>query len=247
MTQPVPVENARKEKPGTAPAKTPRHSVSFAFYKLDDEFRKLDDAKRATALRRFLGYLETWSKKIQLHAYSTAGTRADTDFLLWRISPDINDFNAMTVELKKLEIGPYLKTPYSFLAMTRKSMYVDQHQHPGQEGIRLQIEPTESKYLFIYPFVKTHDWYQLPMEERQKMMNEHIEVGHKFPSVKLNTTYSYGLDDQEFVVAFETDFPEDFLELVMHLRTGKARPYTERDTPIFTCIKKPFKDLCAEL
>jgi chlorite dismutase len=74
------------------------------------------------------------------------------------------------------------------------------------------------------------------------MMDEHIEIGHRYPSVKLNTTYSFGLDDQEFVVAFETDKPEDFLDLVMELRMAEASRYTERDTPIFSCIMKSLKE-----
>ena len=233
-------------KSSDATEKIARHYVSFAFYKIENKFRRLEDAKRGAAIGQFQELLDAWSKKIQLHAYSTAGTRPDADFMLWKISPDMSHFNSMAVEIRKSAIGSYLETPYSFLAMTRKSMYVDKHRHPGQEGTRLQIEPTESKYIFVYPFTKTHGWYQLPMEERQKMMTEHIEAGHKFPTVKLNTTYSYGLDDQEFVVAFESDHPDDFLDLVMALRTGQSRPYTERDTPIFTCIKKSFKDLCGE-
>lgn len=245
MTQPTPAENPVS---GDAAAGAPpaRHYVSFAFYKIENEFRRLPKTKHAAAGKEFLKFLEAWGKKIQLHAYSTAGTRGDTDFMLWRISPDIANFNRMSVDMRKTVLGTYLETPHSYLAMTRKSMYVDKHRHPGQEGTRLQIEPTESKFIFIYPFVKTHDWYQLPMEERQKMMNEHIETGHRFPSVKLNTTYSYGLDDQEFVVAFESDHPADFVDLVMALRPGKGRPYTERDTPIFTGIKKTFKELSAE-
>jgi nitrite reductase/ring-hydroxylating ferredoxin subunit len=98
------------------------------------------------------------------------------------------------------------------------------------------LHPSESKYFFVYPFVKTREWYQLPLEERQKMMEEHIRIGRKYPSVKLNTTYSFGLDDQEFVVSFETDEPADFLDLVMELREAKTSLYTLRDTPIFSCI-----------
>lgn len=243
MTQPAPAEKA-PEAPAPAPQRVPRHYTSFSFFKIENDFRRLSKPKRDSAIRELLKLLDRWSQKIQLHAYSTAGTRPDSDFMLWRISPRIEDIHDMSVELQKTALGAYLQTPYSYLAMTRKSMYVDKHRHPGQEGTRLQLEPGESKFLFVYPFVKTHGWYQLPMEERQKMMNEHIESGHKFPTVKLNTTYSYGLDDQEFVVAFESDYPDDFLDLVMALRTGKARPYTEKDTPIFTCVKKSFKDLC---
>jgi chlorite dismutase len=133
-------------------------------------------------------------------------------------------------------MGPYLRISYSFLAMTRQSQYIARHRHPGQEGDRLRVQPTGSKYLFVYPFVKKREWYRLTQEERQRMMNEHIRVGHKYPSVKINTSYSFGLDDQEFVLGFETDSPQDFLDLVMALRESEASMYTLRDTPIFTCI-----------
>jgi chlorite dismutase len=86
-------------------------------------------------------------------------------------------------------------------------------------------------------------WYRLPFEERQRVMDEHIQTGHRYPSVRINTTYSFGLDDQEFVVAFESDKPEDFLDLVQELRSSESSAYTERETPIFTCVKRPIPEL----
>jgi chlorite dismutase len=122
--------------------------------------------------------------------------------------------------------------------MTKRSQYVDQHEHSdGQsEGRRTRIRPTARQYLFVYPMVKKRPWYRLSYEERQRAMDEHIRIGHEFPRVKINTSYSFGLDDQEFVVAFETDYPADFLDLVEKLRGGEASAYTERETPIFTCV-----------
>jgi chlorite dismutase len=114
-------------------------------------------------------------------------------------------------------------------------MYLSEHDHEGGEN-RTRIRPMGRRYLFVYPFVKTHGWYQLPQEERQRMMDEHFEVGHRYPEVKIHTTYSYGLDDQEFVLGFETESPQKFLQLIMDLRSAEQRPYTERDTPIFTCL-----------
>ena len=101
---------------------------------------------------------------------------------------------------------------------------------------RTHIIPGKRKFLFVYPFVKTRDWYLLPLDKRQAIMDHHIKVGNEFPSVKLNTTYSFGLDDQDFVVAFETESPGDFLDLVMKLRETESSKYTQRDTPIFTCV-----------
>jgi chlorite dismutase len=131
--------------------------------------------------------------------------------------------------------------------MTRRSMYVSRHIHAGQEGTRLRLMPGGAKYLFVYPFVKTHAWYQLPMADRQRIMDEHIKLGHEYPSVAINTTYSYGLDDPEFVLAFETNEPADFQNLVMRLRETEARPYTVLDTPIFTCISTPLEELIRQI
>ena len=118
--------------------------------------------------------------------------------------------------------------PHSFLAMTKPSEYSDES--------RLEVRPKHSKYLFVYPFVKTREWYRLSPEERYKVMQEHIRIGREYPQIDLNTSYSFGLDDQEFVVAFETDEPAAFLDLVQRLRTTEASAYTKRDTPTFTCV-----------
>ena len=126
--------------------------------------------------------------------------------------------------------------PLDAVFVSRDDATLCLRERRGGRSRRLELHPTDSKYFFVYPFVKTREWYQLPLEERQAMMNDHIRIGRKYPSVKLNTTYSFGLDDQEFVVSFETDEPADFLDLVMELREAKTSLYTLRDTPIFTCI-----------
>jgi len=125
--------------------------------------------------------------------------------------------------------------------MTRRSIY-EFPEDPGRPS-RLQIRPSEARYLFVYPFTKTRAWYALPKPERQAMMDEHVRVGRKYPSIRLNTTYSYGLDDQEFIVAFEGDTPADFLDLVMELRESQASAYTLRDTPTFTCVQMSLWDM----
>jgi chlorite dismutase len=131
--------------------------------------------------------------------------------------------------------------------MTRRSPYIDGHQHEGQEGGAAGMRMVGRKYLFVYPFLKTHEWYQLSREERQLIMSEHFLIGHKYPEVKISTAYSFGLDDQEFVLGFETDQPGAFLDLVMELRESRARPYTLRDTPIFTCINKTLEGCLSDL
>jgi chlorite dismutase len=213
-----------------------RQFVKFSFFKLDPAWRRLPDRQREAEKQVLRGLLDRYAEQMILRTYSLVGIRGDCDFMVWGVSEELELFPKLVAELQGTSLGTYLSLPYSYLSMTRRSIYIDKHRHEGQEGTRLMLSPGTAKYLFVYPFVKTRAWYRLPLAERQRMMDDHIALGHKFPSVKLNTTYSYGLDDQEFVLAFETNEPSDFLDLVMALRETDASSYTERDTPIFTCI-----------
>jgi len=224
-----------------------RQSVNFAFYKVDPAWRRLPKEEREASKKEFGAAVEEWRQRMLLIPYSTVGLRPETDFMLWRIADSLDLLQEMSRQLNRTALGAYLTTPYSFVAMTKRSIYVDKHIHPGQEGRRAAIVPGEYRYLFVYPFVKTRDWFLLPIERRQEMMDVHIKVGHQFPSVKLNTTYSFGLDDQEFVVAFESDKPADFVDLVMALRETEGSRFTLRDTPIITCIRKPIHETLDDL
>jgi chlorite dismutase len=209
-----------------------RQVVKFSFYRIDPAWRALPPDDRESGKREFCAAVDAFAERLQVRSYSVIGMRGDADLLLWQIGDRLDDIQELATALNSTAMGPYLSMPHSFLAMTRRSVYVSAQE--AQE--RLHLRPADSKYFFVYPFVKTREWYQLPQEERQAMMNQHIAVGRKYPSVKLNTTYSFGLDDQEFVVSFETDEPADFLDLVMELREAKTSLYTLRDTPVFSCI-----------
>jgi len=219
-------------------AKLPRQFVHFGFYKADQSWLQRGDAERKSGVEELSSVVHDWSRRILVYPYTTFGIRSETDFLLWRISYDLDDFDKMSTDIRKTNFGKHLKLSQSFLAMTKTSIYVDDHIHDDQEASRNRIVVGGGKYLFVYPFVKTREWYLLPVEERQRAMKQHIVFGHRYPSVKLNTTYSFGLDDQDFVVAFESNYPEDFLDLVQGLRETEASRYTQRDTPIFTCTKQ---------
>ncbi len=220
-----------------------RQYVNFVFFKVDPAWRRLPAAERETGKRQFREVVEefTAQREMIILPYCTVGIRHDADFMLWRISYELEAFQEMSSRLLATSLGQYLHTPFTYLAMTKRSIYVDKIS-PEHEADRTRVVPGKAKYLFVYPFVKTHEWYLLSKHTRQGMMDEHIHVGNKYPSVKLNTTYSFGLDDQDFVVAFETNKPEEFLDLVMELRETEARRYTARDVPIFTCIGRPLNE-----
>ncbi len=226
---------------------TTRQCVKYSFFKLDESFRRLSEAEQADFKLELIDTIRGYHRRMLLRPYSLVGLRGDTDFLLWQVAEEIDAFNGLAKAIYSTGMGAYLTMPYSLLAMTRKSIYDIGVEDEGEEADRLIIQPGDGKYLFVYPFVKTRAWYALPHAERQRMMSEHIRVGRKYPQIKLNTTYSFGLDDQEFVVAFEGENPADFLDLVMELRDTEASLYTLRDTPTFTCINMSLPEVLDSL
>ncbi|MEJ7575496.1 MAG: chlorite dismutase family protein [Pyrinomonadaceae bacterium] len=231
-------KNSQRSEPK---ASLPRQFVNFAFYRVRPEWRLLDEAERLESKREFTETVEKQKSELMINTYSLVGLRTNADFMIWRIGYTLDPVQEMTARLNGTKLGRYLEVTQSFLSMTKRSMYIDR-EHPTHVEDRLHIIPGKGKYLFVYPFVKTRPWYMLPHEERQEMMDEHIRVGTKYQSVRLHTTYSFGLDDQEFVVAFETDEPSDFLDLVQELRETKASVYTLRDTPMYTCRRLPLAE-----
>ena len=195
---------------------------------MDPAWRRLDAEERAAHKREFMAACEDFAEERLLRAFSTVGTRGDADMLLLTQATNLDRIHEFHVVLGQSGLMKWCEIPYSFLALTKESEYSDE--------ARLEVRMGKGKYLFVYPFVKTREWYAMPADERWKAMQEHIAVGREYPSVDLNTSYSFGLDDQEFVVAFETDEPRDFMDLVQRLRTTEASRYTKRDTPTFTCL-----------
>lgn len=214
---------------------TKRQYVRFAFYSVDPLWRRISPEKQAEQKRELAGAIRSFERRMLLRPYSLMGTRADAELLLWQIAESVEPFQELAAAIMSTTMGGYLTLMTSYLSQTKRSVY-EIRDNPDEDTERLIISPSEAKYLFVYPFVKTRPWYRMSLEDRQTMMDEHIRVGRKYPAVKLNTTYSFGLDDQEFVVAFETDEPSDFLDLVQELRETEASLYTLRDTPLFTCI-----------
>jgi chlorite dismutase len=222
---------------GGAPVK--RQVVCFSFYKVMPEWRRLPAEVKAEHKAAFADVLKRWNKPGEFLSltYSTMGTRGDVDMCVWSIGYAVDELNKMRSELMATPLGGYLNVPHNFLAMTKRSQYsIDREEESEGEG-RGAIRPGGQKYIFIYPFWKTRPWYLLSAAERKRLMDEHIRIGLLYPRVKLNTTYSFGLDDQEFVVAFETNYPEDFLDLVQQLRETEISIYTLKDYPIFSCVR----------
>jgi len=200
--------------------------VAYTFYRVDPAWRRLPIGERVAAKDAFAEVIEAWSERLDVRAYSTAGVRPDCDFFVWKITERYADLGELGAALNGTPLAGWLATPYSYLATTKASQY-------SQARRARKIVPRGHPYLVVYPFVKTRPWYALSKEDRQRAMDEHIAIGARFASIQNHTTYSFGIDDQEFMTAFECEEPSDFMHLMLTLRESEASRYTERDTPIF--------------
>lgn len=203
----------------------------YIFFSVDSSFYKLSKAKQNDFKKSFLLQLER-EKSVIIYPYSTLGLKNDTRFLLWLQANTLEEIQNVLNNLLHTAFGSYLTITYTFFGMTRQTQYssaLSKHLDTTRKG---------GAYLIIYPFTKTAAWYMLTFEQRKKLMKGHIEIGRKYPQITQLLLYSYGVDDNEFIVSYETDDLVDFQSLVMELRSDEVRLYTQKDTPIFTCVYK---------
>jgi chlorite dismutase len=211
--------------------------VAYTFFRVAREWRQLPVEERTAAKDAFADVIDDLTPRFDaLRTYSTAGVRPETDFFLWKITSRYEDLGELGAALNATPLAAWLETPYSYLATTKASEYTSARR-------ARRIVPKGSPYLVVYPFVKVRPWYALTEDDRQRAMDEHIRIGRdEFPTIHNHTTYSFGIDDQEFMTAFECDEPADFMHLMLRLRDSEASRYTERDTPIFVGQLMPVRE-----
>jgi chlorite dismutase len=212
-----------------AETNAPPQYVAYTFYRVDPAWRRLPVEERVAAKEAFADVVEGWQERMEIRSYSLVGVRPEADFFLWKLTERYDDLRDLGIELNGTPLAGWLSTPYSYLASTLSSKYFD--RDPKRPPRR--VVPRGAPYLVVYPFVKVRPWYSLSMEDRRRAMKEHADLGSTFRTITNHTTYSFGIDDQEFMTAFECEEPIDFLHLMMSLRETEASRYTERDTPIF--------------
>ena len=216
--------------------------IAYTFFRADPAWRRLPVEERAAAKDAFADVVDHFAGRLEaVRAYTTTGVRPETDFFLWKITERYDDLGELGAALNATPLAAWLETPYSYLATSKASQYTSARR-------ARRIVPKGSPYLVVYPFVKVRPWYALPEAERQHAMDEHMRIGRdEFPTIHNHTTYSFGIDDQEFMTAFECDEPADFMHLMLRLRDSEASRYTERDTPIFVGQHVPIREALARL
>jgi len=210
-----------------------RNFVKFTFIRVLPEWRRRSADERSGDKAEFAAACNDFGADHLLRAYSLVGTRGDTDLMIRSLASSIDPIHELHVLLNQSGLMRWAEISHSYLAMTKESTYAD-------EPTPLEPRPgSDRKYLIVYPMWKKREWYLLPADERRRIMRGHIETGKKYTGIEINTAYSYGLDDQEFVVSFNADEPGEFLDLVQELRSTESSAYTESETPIFTCLSLP--------
>jgi len=217
-----------------------KYYFNFSFFQVDPKWRWMADLAKEESAREVENVIK--NSGIKFRSYSTLGLRSDADFLFWFAAKSVEEIQKVISKLYLTVFGKYVIPTQTYLSCTRPSMY-------ARKGriISFVAGNESKKYVIVYPFTKTREWYLLPKEERQKMMDEHIDVSQKYPDIVLNTTYSFGIDDQDFMLAFETDDLRDFQDLIMDLRETKVSEYVKVDTPMIPCIRKDIIPLIASL
>ncbi|HEY7110166.1 MAG TPA: chlorite dismutase family protein [Nitrososphaeraceae archaeon] len=219
----------------------PHKYLSFSFYKVDAKWRWLNDLGKAEAAAEFGNLFDIASTKMKIRTYSTIGLRKNSDFMIWMISDTIKKIQILTSKVYSTVFGKYIEISDLFLSAARESTYANS----VTPGFMTEDEPM--KYNIVYPFIKSREWYLLPFQDRKKMMDEHIAVGRQFPSIRLNTSYSFGLGDQDFMLAFETDDLMDFQDLIVKLRETQVSKYVVKDTPMIVCVFEDIKSIVRSL
>lgn len=217
--------------------------IKYTLFMVDPAWRRLPENERDSGRASFVHAVERFTKTIRTYSYSTLGLKSQGELLFWQIADSPETLQNAISELLRTDLGRYLDVAYWMLGLVRPSQYVRRQSSQDQA----LSQPDRLKYLIVYPFTKTIEWYLLSREARQGMMNEHIRAGHQYPSVRQVLAHSFGLDDQEFIVTYETNELHDFQELVMTLRHTEARRYTSRDTPIILGIHRSLEEALALL
>ena len=188
---------------------------------------------REVAVKEVAALFEEWAGRVETRGiYSTTGFTATADLMLWWVGKSADDIQDLFVAFRKTQLGRALEQQEAFIGITMPAEFAKDHLPAFAQG-----KPPK-KFICVYPFVRTPEWYLLAPEERGSLLREHGNAGREFPDVLANTTSSFGLGDYEWILCFEADAPERIVKLIRRLRATEARRYTKVEIPFVTGIRK---------
>jgi len=198
---------------------------------------------RETAAIEAQEYLDALAGKgvVVRGVYDVAGLRADADYLVWWHAEGIEQLQAAYSGLRRTALGRASTPVWSQAALHRPAEFNKSHVPAFVAG-----EPAR-KYVCVYPFVRSYEWYLLPDEERRGMLAEHGLMARDFPDVRANTVPAFALGDYEWILAFEADELDRIVDLMRHLRGSTARRHVREEIPFYTGPMVAPADLVANL
>lgn len=217
------------------------------YYALYSVFRvrggQLPDSQRGSASRETEDLLDSAAAKgvLTRGCYDVAGYRADADFLFWWTGAQVDDLQETFRRFRQTRLGRASDPVWSVMAVHRPAEFNKSH-------IPAYVREEEPRrYLCVYPFVRSYEWYLLDPSERRELLAEHGRMARDYPDVRANTASAFALGDYEWVLAFEADELHLIVDLMRHLRGARARLHTREETPFYTGLRKPVGDLLAGL
>ena len=222
------------------PEEDSQYYFSFSFFKVDPKWRWMADLAKEESAKEVENVIN--NSKIMFRTYSNLGLRDDADFMFWFAARTVQEIQTVMEKIYKTVFGKYIVPSRIYLSCTRPSLYVQEQKAHG-----FLAGDAPKKHVIVYPFTKTREWYLLPMEKRQEIMDEHIGVSKKYPQIILNTTYSFGIHDEDFMLAFETDNIRDFQDLIMDLRETQVSTFVKNDIPMIVCVKKDIVEMISSM
>ena len=205
--------------------------ASYPVFKVDRD--KLVDVDRDLAAKELTTLLESYEAKVHTRGvYTTSAFTAEADLMFWWVAESVDDIEQLLIDLKRTQLGRALTQVEAFLGVTQPAEFARDHQPAFIKGEQ------PKKYICVYPFVRTPEWYLLDPKDRGALLREHGEAGREFPDVLANTTSAFGLGDFEWILCFEADSPTRTVELIRRLRATEARRYTKVEIPFVSGIRK---------
>ena len=205
---------------------------------LDPAWRREPRNQRCEDADAFCAALQS-SPGVTTLTYSAVGLQPGIDVLLWRLAGALEDLEKAAAQAFSAGLGRWLRTRESFLGLVQRSPYLERPR-PDRPAL---FRGERSRYLVVYPFTKSAEWYRLPLDVRRGAMTEHMRIGHAHSGVRQLLANSFGVDDMDFLVAYETDDLADFSELVKELRATEARRWTLQDTPVLAAVHRPLPEI----
>jgi hydrogen peroxide-dependent heme synthase len=204
----------------------------YALYPCFKARRAFRDLDLDDAAQEVENLVKGWDEVAVRGVYSTAGFRADTDLMQWLVAPSPDALQEALLAFGRTQVGRELDVVWMFMGVVKPAEFTADHAPAFVKG------EAPKRYLCAYPFVRTPEWYLLPPEERAGLLREHGEIGREFPDVLANTTSAFGMNDWEWILAFEADELDRIVDCIRRLRSAEARRFTKEEVPFVTGIRK---------